>query len=196
VTCSGGGCADAADFADNTLCSATFQDKMCLNGQCTESLCAAFGLEEAFSTDAALACVVTCDVSGTVTKVQDVAGAFTTNPLNRTTGTPIDLPTGNVARSPGARCNFIGDNNDVKEGVCDSSGVCKNAEGGRFKFDELEEFLRGISVDNALSWAQSTDFLIPNYAWLLVGVALLACVVVALCRISDANDAKRRNISA
>jgi hypothetical protein len=91
-----------------------------------------------------------------------------------------------------ARCNFLGDDNSVREGVCTAGGVCQSAEGGRTAFDDLESFIRNLSVSDALGWALSTDHYIPNYAWLMIAFALLASIIALLCKLSDKNDKKNK----
>jgi len=74
--------------------------------------------------------------------------------------------------------------------------VCKNAEGGATAFDQLEDFIRNLSVADIQNWLSRTDNYIPNYGWLLIGVVLLSLLVGCLCKISNSQDAKRTGIKA
>jgi disintegrin and metalloproteinase domain-containing protein 10 len=60
----------------------------------------------------------------------------------------------------------------------------------------LEAFIRNLSAADLKNWLVRTDNYIPNYGWLLVGLVFLSIIVGCLCKLSNAQDAKRTGIKA
>ncbi|EDQ91931.1 uncharacterized protein MONBRDRAFT_31368 [Monosiga brevicollis MX1] len=196
ATCTTGECPAADYYVESTYCSASYKDKMCSETgsgdttRCTLSICDAFGLEEGFfSTENQ--CKVSCVEDGEVKLLENVNAALAYNPTLRSGSSDAGFSKQSLDRSPGSKCNYVGDNGDVRIGVCTTEGNCESAEGGRTAFDDVEKFLRNLSVDDILNWALRTDAYIPNYGWLLIGLGVLALLIGLLCHCSNKKDSGR-----
>eukprot|EP00042_Codosiga_hollandica_P053300 m.694924 g.694924 ORF g.694924 m.694924 type:complete len:710 (-) comp58667_c0_seq16:223-2352(-) len=181
ATCnSQGQCPTSSFFPDYTGCSSNTQ--LCLTGECTESLCATYGLTECFLTGSD-ACQVACTESGTCKKLGSVTASAIPN------RNPSNIPKANTQKSNGQTCIFA--NSDPNSGFC-SSGTCQSASGE----SELQQTLNNLAdqakadIASAVNWATESTGGVPNYAWLLIGLAILMVIGAGVNRYRDKLELK------
>jgi len=179
-TCTADGeCPTPANRPDSTLCASHL---LCNSGSCTRSICELWDLEEASDPTGNDPCLVFCDPSNP--RTTDELGP-PTNSAQEQDGSPYVYDSNTpVQRDVASFCM-----QDDFSGQCDENGECVSIN-GNFYFDKIENFLKGVSLNDIKDWALRTDAYIPNYGWILVGVGILIVLVSLCCCISNKQDAK------
>jgi disintegrin and metalloproteinase domain-containing protein 10 len=184
-TCNGSGeCLDSDPVADHTQCGDTAAI-LCFSGECQRSVCVLFGLVETDEQGSdADACKVHCLENDTPTLTSNIQATQQADALD-SNGDPIDVTTTDVFKVLGSACfqpsGIIG--------VCDENNDCVDA-GGQTLFDDLENFLKNLSLEDVKNWLLRTDAYIPNYGWLAIAFGVLILLIVCCCCISNRCDAK------